>query len=98
MPGKVRFFLLKIPGAGSPGGRGAEGPGGCLRRIGELGGGGLNIFFRTEMSTKFISATDPPLFLSQRVRGGEPEGVRKHSLSKKVFLCLNKVLRRKKGF
>ena len=35
-------FLLKIPGegGGSPGGGGAEGPGGCLRRIGEFGGGG----------------------------------------------------------
>ena len=33
-------FLLKIPGGGSPGGRGAEGPGGCLRRIGALGAGG----------------------------------------------------------
>ena len=45
MPGGGGRFLLKIPGGGSPGGRGAEGPGGCLRRIGELGGGGLNIFF-----------------------------------------------------
>ena len=35
---------------------------------------------------------------SQRVRGGEPEGVRKHLLSKKVFLCSKKVFRRKKGF
>ena len=48
-PGKggVRF-LLKIPGGGGfPGGRGVEGPGGCLRRIGEfLGRGGGNIFFQ----------------------------------------------------
>ena len=28
----------------NPGGGGAEGPGGCLRRIGEFGGGGVNIF------------------------------------------------------
>ena len=42
--GRVRF-LLKIPGGG-PGGGGAEGPGGCLWRIGESGGGGLDIFFR----------------------------------------------------
>ena len=42
-------FLLK--GGGSPERDGAEGPGGCLRRIGELGGG-LNIFFGAEMSTK----------------------------------------------
>ena len=48
--GGVRV-LLKIPGGGSPGGRGAEGPGGCLRRIGDLGGG-LNIFLGAEMSTK----------------------------------------------
>ena len=34
----------------------------------------------------------------QRVRGGEPEGVRKHLLSKKVFLCSKKDFRRKKGF
>ena len=35
-------FLLKIPGGGFPGARGEEGPGGCLRRIGEFaqGGGG----------------------------------------------------------
>ena len=33
---------------------------------------------------------------SQRIRGGEPEGVRKHLLSKKVFLCSKKVFRRKK--
>ena len=39
-------FLLKAPeGGGSLGG--VEGSGGCLRRIGDLGGGGgLNIFFR----------------------------------------------------
>ena len=35
---------------------------------------------------------------SQRVRGCEPEGVRKHLLSKKVFLCSKKVCRKKKGF
>ena len=40
-------FLLKIPeGGGSPGGEGAEGPGGCLRRIGDFGGGGAKYFFR----------------------------------------------------
>ena len=34
-------FLLKIAGGGgSRGGRWAEGAGGCLRRIGEFGGGG----------------------------------------------------------
>ena len=32
------------------------------------------------------------------VKGGEPEGVRKHLLSKKVFLCSKKVFRRKEGF
>ena len=51
-------FLLKIPGGGSPGGRGAEGPGGCLRRIGDFGGGGeakYFFFFGAEMSTKILS-------------------------------------------
>ena len=38
--GGAFHFSLKIPGAGSPGRRGDEGPGGRLRRIGELGGGG----------------------------------------------------------
>ena len=38
-------FLLRVPGGGAFQGEGAKGPGGCLRRIGELGGGGLNIFF-----------------------------------------------------
>ena len=38
-------FSLKIPGGGSPGGRGAEGPGGCLRRIGDFGEGGATYFF-----------------------------------------------------
>ena len=37
--------LLKIPGGGSPGGRGAEGPGGCLRRIGDFLGGGAAKYF-----------------------------------------------------
>ena len=37
---------------GSPAWGGAEGPGGCLQRIGEFGGGGLNFFFGAEMSTK----------------------------------------------
>ena len=39
-------FLLKIPGGGGGRPGGAEGPGGCLRRIGEfLGGGGGKYFF-----------------------------------------------------
>ena len=38
-------FLLKSQQEGGGAG-GAEGPGGCLRRIGEFGGGGVNIFFR----------------------------------------------------
>ena len=38
-------FSIENPrkGRGSPGG--AEGPGGCLRRIGDLGGGGGGQFF-----------------------------------------------------
>ena len=48
------FFLLGEGEGGRGAGRteGAEGPGGCLRRIGKLGGGGQNIFFGAEMSTK----------------------------------------------
>ena len=34
--------------------------------------------------------------ISQRGRGVEPEGVRKHFLSKKVFLCSEKVFSKKK--
>ena len=37
--------------------------------------------------------------ISQRGGGGvEPEGVRKHLLSKKVFLCSEKFFRKKKSF
>ena len=36
--------------------------------------------------------------ISQRGRGVEPEGVREHLLSKKVFLCSEKVLERKEKF
>ena len=46
--GGIGFFkCLKIPGRGGfSGGGGAEGPGGCLQRIGEfLGGGGAIYFF-----------------------------------------------------
>ena len=44
--GGGRFSIENLRGEGSP--RGAEGSGGCLRRIGDFfgGGGGLNIFFR----------------------------------------------------
>ena len=46
-------FSLRVPGRGSPGGGGGMGPGGCLRRIGEMvGGGGAKYFFGAEMSTK----------------------------------------------
>ena len=45
--GKGGFdFFFKIPRGGFLRGGGAEGPGGCLQRIGEWGGGGLNFFFR----------------------------------------------------
>ena len=44
--GGVGFFLLKIPEGGGVSRRGGdEGPGECRQRIGDLGGGGLNIFF-----------------------------------------------------
>ena len=36
---------MQIPGGGSPGGGGGEGLGGCLQRIGELGGGLIVFFF-----------------------------------------------------
>ena len=46
---------------GSPGEGGAEGSGGCLRRIGELGGGGgLNVFFVAELATKSKTAQNFP--------------------------------------
>ena len=46
-------FLLKIPGGGGGCFQEGEEPGGCLWRIGEFGGGGgLNIFFGAETSTK----------------------------------------------
>ena len=46
--GRGSIFKLKFPeGGGVSRTGGAEGPGGCLWRIGEFGeGGGLNIFFR----------------------------------------------------
>ena len=47
-----RFLIANPRGGGSPEGGGAEGPAGCLWRIGEWGGG-LNIFFfGAEMSIK----------------------------------------------
>ena len=52
--GGGRFLLLRIPGGGAFQGGGAKGPGVCLRRIGEFGGGGAKyIFCGAEMSTKF---------------------------------------------
>ena len=46
-PGREAIgFLLKIPGGGGVSRGGAEGKGVCLQPIGELGGGGLNIFYR----------------------------------------------------
>ena len=44
--GGVVDFLLKIPEGGGVSPGGAEGPGGCLRQIGDFWGGVLNIFFR----------------------------------------------------
>ena len=44
---------LKIPGGRSPGLGRAEGPGGCLRRIGQLEGGANFFFFGAETSTKY---------------------------------------------
>ena len=35
---------------------------------------------------------------SSRIKGGEPQGVRRYFLSKKVCLCFKKVLEGKKGF
>ena len=44
--GEGMFFFVfngkSQEGGGVPGGGGAEGPGGCLRQIGDLGGGGLS--------------------------------------------------------
>ena len=41
-----RLIFIENPRRGVLQRGGAEAPGGCLRRIGEFGGGGLNIFFR----------------------------------------------------
>ena len=43
--GGVSIFIENPRRGGSPEGGGAEGPGGCLRRIGDLGGGGAKYFF-----------------------------------------------------
>ena len=47
------WFLLKSPGGGGVSRTGeAEGPVGCLQRIGEFWGGGEYFFWGAEMSTK----------------------------------------------
>ena len=52
-PGKGGFrFLIENPRRGVSRGRGSEGPGGCLRRIWDLGGGAKYFFLGAEMSTK----------------------------------------------
>ena len=58
--GRFFFFFIENPRRTV----GAEGPGGCLRRIGEFGGGGakyLNIFLGAETSTKMFAGK--PMFL-----------------------------------
>ena len=47
-PGGGRFFIENPRGRGGvlQEGKGAEGPGGCLRRIGDFGGVGGNFFFQ----------------------------------------------------
>ena len=68
-------FLLKIPERGSPGGRGAERPGGCLRRIGEFGeGGGLNIFFRGRNVHQVNSCREILLFLRRLLQSVPASG------------------------
>ena len=47
-------FLLKMPGGGSGFQEGPRGRQGACSESGNLGGGGLNIFFGAETSTKFI--------------------------------------------
>ena len=81
--GEVRF-LLKIPGGLSPEGRGAEGPGGCLRRIGDLGGGGgVNFFFsglNVHQETKASIKTRTAIYRSLRaLRAQNPQKVSKKS-------------------
>ena len=68
-----------------------------------LGGGGLGFFGRGggvgSATFIFMGVGIFPIFRdSQQVRGGEPEGVRKHLLSKKVFSVLRRFLEGKKGF
>ena len=52
-------FLLKIPGGGGVS-KEAEGPGGCLWRIRNLGVGGLNIFFRGRNVLQDYFGFQPP--------------------------------------
>ena len=66
------FFLLRIPGGGGVWrGGGAEGLGGCLRRIGNFffwGGGGLNIFFSgPKCPPSFESKLLPAVLLFLRI-------------------------------
>ena len=65
-----------------------------LLRLGDCGSQGLyncskpkiRIFVFVCRFFSYFLAFGAFLFCSLRVRGGEPEGVRKHLLSKKVFL------------
>ena len=63
---------MEIPGGGSSG---AEGPGGCLQRIGELQGGGAKFFFfGAEMSTKNKTTTGLVTGIGLKLRQKTPKG------------------------
>ena len=55
MPGGDRFFIEKPRRGGSPVQEGPRGREGVCGELGNLGGGGANIFFGAEMSAKFQS-------------------------------------------
>ena len=73
-----RAFSVWILGVSRRGGGGAGGPEGCLRRIGEFGGGGLNnsffragilgaIFFRLRIQTRAARRLNIRRALTQRI-------------------------------
>ena len=59
------FFGNSQEGGGCPGGGGAEGPGRCLRRIGEFFGGGAKYFFRGRNVHQVSLPSDTELLLTK---------------------------------
>ena len=69
-PGGRGVFFIENPRRGGEEEGGAEGPGGCLRRIGEFGGGGAKYFF-SETSSKQMN---PCLETVERPQSVEKQG------------------------